>query len=190
MATASNVTAGKPNMTSGAVHYGATNLTMPTSANGSLASGFKDVGYISDAGVTNSNTRNSDQVKAWGGDVVLNPQTEKLDRFSFTMIEILNTDVLKAVHGAANVSGTLSDGIAVNVNSKELDYNAWIIDMVLKGGVLHRIVIPNAKIVEVADVTYTDNGATGYQITLSAEPDSSGNTHYEYFKSAASGGSS
>ncbi len=182
---ASNVSAGKPNV-AGAVYYGATNLTAPTTANGSLAAGFKDVGYISDAGVTNSNTRTSESVKAWGGDTVLNTQTEKTDTFTFTMLEILNTDVLAVVHGSTNVSGTLSAGIAVNVNSKELDYKIWVIDQVMKNGVLHRIVIPYAKITEIADITYTDNGATGYQITLGAEPDSNGNTHYEYFKSASS----
>ena len=78
---ASNVSAGKPNV-AGAVYYGATNLTAPTTANGSLAAGFKDVGYISDAGVTNSNTRTSESVKAWGGDTVLNTQKEKTDTFT------------------------------------------------------------------------------------------------------------
>lgn len=183
--TASNVSAGKPN-TAGAVYYGATSLTAPASASASLASGFKAVGYVSDAGVSNSNTRTSESVKAWGGDTVLNTQTEKTDKFTFTLLEILNTDVLSVVHGSTNVSGTLSGGVTVNVNSKELDYNIWVIDMVMKGGVLHRIVLPYAKITEIADITYTDSGASGYQITLTAEPDSNGNTHYEYFKSASS----
>ena len=97
----------------------------------------------------------------------------------------MNTNVLEVAHGASNVSGALSTGITVNVNSKELDYHIWVIDMVETGGVLHRIVIPYAKIVEIAEVTYKDDGATGYPITLEAEPDSSGNTHYEYFKSAS-----
>ena len=182
--TASNVSAGKPRA-AGAVYYAASTATLPTSADGSLT-GFTDIGYISDAGVTNANSRTSENVKAWGGDTVLSTQTEKTDTFTFTMIEMMNTDVLKIVHGDSNVSGSLSAGIVVNVNAKELEYHKWVIDMVLKGGVLKRIAIPSAKVTEVADVSYTDSDAVGYQITLTAEPDSSGNTHYEYIKTASS----
>ena len=179
MANAANVPAFKPNP-AGAVYYGPITLAAPTSATADLPVGLLDVGYISDEGVTNANGRTSEDVKAWGGDTVLSTQTEKTDRFTFTMLEVLNVNVLKAVHGEENVSGTLETGISVKVNAKELDYHMWIIDMILKGGVLQRMVIPNAKIVEVADVTYTDSGATGYQVTLSAEPDAGGDTHHEY----------
>lgn len=180
--TAANVTAGKPN-TAGAIYYGATTATLPTNVTGALT-GFTGVGYISDAGVTNANSRSSESVKAWGGDTVLNTQTEKTDTFIFTMIETMNDAVLKVVHGEDNVTGTLADGLTVKVNATELDYHAWVIDMILKGGALKRIVIPYAKITEVAEIAYTDNEASGYQVTLSAEPDAQGNSHYEYIKAA------
>lgn len=184
MGNTANVTAGKPRP-AGAIFYGPTTLTAPTSASSTLPDGLLGVGYISDAGVTNANSRSNESVKAWGGDTVLNTQTEKTDRFTFTMIEVMNVNVLKAVHGDDNVSGTLDTGISVKVNANELEYHMWVIDMILKGGVLQRFVIPNAKIVEIADVTYTDSGATGYQVTLSAEPDENGDTHHEYTVKAA-----
>lgn len=182
MSASANVTAGKPS-TAGAVYYGATTATLPTSVSDTLT-GFTDVGYISDAGVTNSNSRTTESIKAWGGDTVLNTQTEKTDRFTFTMLEAMNPAVLKIPYGEDNVTGTLAEGITVTANADELEYHAWVIDMIMKGGALHRIVIPYAKVVEVADVTYTDNGAVGYQVTLAAEPDANGNSHYEYLKSA------
>ena len=180
-----NVSAAKPNAT-GAIFWAPADTAVPTDASTALNAAFKSVGYVSEEGITEKETRTYQDHKAWGGDTVLNTQTEKTDTFTFTLLEILNADVLKVVHGSTNVSGTLSSGITVNVNSKELEYNICVIDMVMKGGVLHRIVLPYAKITEIADITYTDNGASGYQITLAAEPDSSGNTHYEYFKSASS----
>ena len=45
-----------------------------------------------------------------------------------------------------------------------------------------RMVLPKAKISSISDITYADGTAVGYEVTLEAFPDSSGNTHYEYIK--------
>ena len=54
--------------------------------------------------------------------------------------------------------------------------------MILNGA-LKRVVIPAGQVTNVNEVTYDDTSAVGYAVTLSALPDSEGNTHYEYFKS-------
>lgn len=56
--------------------------------------------------------------------------------------------------------------------------------MVLRDGAVKRVVIPNGKISEVGDVQYTDSDAVGYEITITAMPDTAGNTHYEYIQRA------
>lgn len=181
--TVTNVTAGKPKVT-GAVYRAPLGSTIPTDASTALASAFVCLGYCSDAGLVNSNTRENQEIKAWGGDTVLNIQTSKKDSFKLTLIEALNVDVLKAVFGDGNVSGTLATGITVNVNAEELTDSIWVIDMVMRNNALKRIVIPVGKITEMGDTTYSDSAAVGYDVTIGATPDSSGNTHYEYIKAA------
>ena len=178
--TANNVSAGKPKV-GGAVFRAPFGTLLPTRADTDLdESVWKGEGYISEDGVTNSNTRESAEIKAWGGDVVDNVQTDKKDTYKMTFIECLNLEVLKTVYGDGNVSGALETGIAIKVNSAELQSNSYVIDTILKNNALKRHVIPNAKVASIEDVVYKDDEPVGYTVTLSCLPDSQGNTHYEY----------
>lgn len=109
-------------------------------------------------------------------------QTGRPDKFKTKLLEVLNEEVLKTVYGDDNVSGTLSEGIKVIVNSNEMEAYSWVFEMVLKKAV-KRIVVPCATVTNVSDIVYKDNDGIGYDVELSAEPDSTGNTHYEYIKS-------
>jgi hypothetical protein len=177
--TATNVTAGKPKV-GGAIYRAPIGTTIPTDATTALGTAFVCLGYVSEDGLTNDNSPESEDIKAWGGDTVLTLQTSKEDTFGFTLIEALNVEVLKTIYGDDNVTGTLSTGITVTANTKELDEYVWAIDMVLRDGALKRIVIPDGKVSEVGTITYADGDAVGYETTLGTSPDASGNTHYEY----------
>ena len=121
MPNVENVTTGKPKV-GGAVYRAPVGTTLPTDATTALNEAFKELGYVSEDGLVNSNSPESDDVKSWGGDVVLNMQTDKPDKMKFTLIEVLNIEVLKAVYGDDNVTGDIENGITVKANAKDQEF--------------------------------------------------------------------
>lgn len=179
MSDAQNVTTAKPKI-GGAVHVAPLGTALPTDATTALEEAFKTLGYISEDGLKNANSLSTENIKAWGGAIVDTVQTEKTDEFSYKLIEALNVDVLKDVYGEENVTGTLETGITVKANAKEVEARVLVIDMILKAGVLKRIVIPIGKTAEIGEISYADADAIGYELKVSAAPDTAGQTHYEY----------
>lgn len=179
MPNVSNVSAGQPKV-AGAVFRAPTGTTLPTDASTALNSAFVDLGYVSEDGVTNNNSAESDNVKAWGGDTVLVLQTEKPDEWTLTLIEAMNQNVLKTVYGDANVTVGTGGLITVQAKADQLADNSYVIDMKLKGGAMKRVVIPNGSLSALGEVVYKDDEPIGYEITLQALPDANGVTHYEY----------
>jgi len=182
MANSQNVSTAKPKI-GGAIYSAPLGTVLPTDATTALDVAFKSLGYVSEDGLTNTNSPESDKIKAWGGDTVATVQTSKEDTFSYTLIESLNVDVLREVYGEENITGDLDTGITIKANSKELPAHVIVIDMILNGGILKRVVLGNAKVSEVGDISYTDGSAVGYETTLDALPfGEDGNTHIEYIQ--------
>lgn len=172
------VAAGKPKI-GGAVFVAPVGTPLPTDAKTDLNIAFKGIGYVTDDGLENNNAPDSDTQKAWGGDIVLTFSKDVTDEFTLGLLQSLDPEVLKVVYGDENVTGDLTSGIAVKVNAAEKPAHSWVIDVVMKDA-MKRIVIPSAKITDLDKITYKDDEAVNYGITLTAVADSTGNTHYEY----------
>lgn len=164
-----NVSAGKPNA-SGAIWWAPLNSTLPPDATTALDAAFACLGYVSEDGLTHSKSKDVETVHAWGGDAVLATETNHTETFQFTLIEILNTEVLEFIYGSGNVSGTLATGITVKANTTEAANCVLVIELAQRNGAVARYVLPNAKLTELGDVTYTDTAAVGYPATVTALP--------------------
>ena len=178
-----NVSTGKPKI-EGAVYTAPLGTTLPTDALSALPAAWKELGYVSEDGFTNNNSRETEELKAWGGDVVDTPLTNYTDAIKLKFIEILNVEVLKAVYGKDNVSGDLDNGITIRANSREAVSMSWVIDMILRGGVMKRTVIPEAKLKEMSEIVYKDNEDVGYECTYQCFGYDTwdGDTHREYIQ--------
>ena len=181
------VTVGKP-QAGGAIFRGPIGVQLPTSATEGLAEQLVNLGYCNEDGLTNSQSMTTGDIKAWGGDVVDSPLTEHADTFQFKLIQSLDPEVLKTVYNSDNVTGDLANGLTVRVNSTDHENYSWVIDMLMKNGLLKRIVIPNAKITALADIVYKDDTVVAYDVTLTAFSDSTGTKHYEYLSEPVASG--
>lgn len=178
-----NVAAAKPKVTGGA-YRGPLGTALPVDSTTVLNVAFKGLGYIGEDGVEFNPARSTDKKRAFGGDVVKVLQTEYSETWTFTLIESLNAEVLKTVHGDSNVTttaptttaGTLQ---AVKSNGDVLPNSEWIFEMI-DGAAKRRVVLPNAKVTEVGEVTFQDGELVAYPVTLEAFEDTSGNNSYSY----------
>ena len=131
MSDVNKVSYGKPKV-GGAISVAPLGSPLPKDAKSDLEAVYKNLGYVSEDGLTNANSPDADRIKAWGGDTVLVVSTEKPDTFEFTLIETVNVDVLKVVYGEDNVVGDLATGITVTANADQALPHVYVIDMTLK----------------------------------------------------------
>lgn len=180
MNDATKVSFGKPKAT-GAVFVAPAGTALPTNATAALNAAFKGMGYVSEDGLVNSVETDTETVTAWGGDQVLSGQTSFAETFTVNLIET-NTEALKLYYGDANVivDGT-TGAITVKQNSKVLPKVVVVFELVLTGGRVKRIVVPNAQITDRSgEITYVDGEPIAYPAVFNAYPDVNGDTHTEY----------
>lgn len=184
MNDANNVSFGKPKAT-GAVFVAPHGTTLPTNATSDLDAAFKGLGYVSEDGLVNNTEVDTENVNAWGGDLVLVGQTSFMETFMVNLIES-NAEALKVYYGEDNVTVS-GDNITVKQTSGMLPKVSVVFEIVLSGGRIKRIVVPNAQIVDRSgEITYVDGEAIAYPALFQAYPDEDGSTHTEYFAVVAS----
>lgn len=156
--------------------------TGPTDAVAPVAATYKDVGYIHEDGVTQTIDTDTSDIKAWqNGDVVRKIQTSH--DYTLNMKFIETTDTTLGLYYADD-SATAT---AIKVTGAQSAHKAWVLDVV-DGDRTVRIVLPDAQITERGDVTYKNDEAIAYEVTITAYPDASGVKAYLYLDAGETGG--
>lgn len=169
------VSTGKPK-TTGAVHWAPLGTEVPDSTSDELSSAYLDLGYLTEDGVAQD--RSSNSVKEWGGQDVIVMVDEI---FKINLLQSKDINVLKLVFGAENVLVDSQTGeITVKAAADYSQSGVFVFDMIMRGGVPRRIVVPNGSVSEIGGVTYKRNDAIVYPVTIQGNPDADGYCHYEY----------
>lgn len=155
---------------------------LPTDTTTSLNGAFASLGYVDDDGVTRSEDKPNTPQFAWGGAKVASLQQHYNLTFKFKLMQILDPDVLKAVHGDSNVSvlaATVSSGTITTVKLNPLlTTNAeWVIESFYQL-TTQRVVVPIARVTQLADTQWTHKALAVYNATLECFPDAQGNFAY------------
>lgn len=158
---------------------------LPTSAIGAPDELYVNLGHVGDDGLERTENRNNQEKFNWGGNLVAVLQQEYGLEIKFTLLQVMNADVQKAVHGDSNVTVTPGDAdqgaeIAAKLNAKLLPTGSWVFDG-FYNLIEMRLVVPIGRITQIAPVKWSHKDLTGYECTLKPFPDSEGNHGYQYY---------
>lgn len=155
--TADNVVVG----ITGKVYVGATTATAPTTSTSTLT-GFTELGYVSADGVTFTQERSTNQIRAWqNADLVREIVTEGTVTYQFMLLETTEA-VIEAYFGGTLVGGKIEVNPAATGGRK-----SFVID-VIDGAKAIRHYVPSGEILTVEAQQIQNGEAVGYGVTVTA----------------------
>lgn len=182
---ANNVLAAKPKVTGG-VWVAPVGTALPTTEVATLNVAFKTPGYITDDGLKRTEDRDTDDVKAWGGDTILVTQNGVEATLEVAFAEYLNAETQKLIYGDSNVTvtaATVSAGTKTVIVGKlgtPAPKKSWIVE-VFSGTAVGRLVFPIVQVTETDEVSYKDDELAARGVKATLFPDATGAYFYEYW---------
>lgn len=178
------IVAPSPRVTGG-VRVAPLGTALPTDAVTPLSSAFISLGRISDDGVDKTESRPKTDKFDWGGSLIASLQDSFMLTLKFKLLQLVNEDVQKAVHGEDNVvvtaaNGTHGNQLAAAINAKLLDQGVYVIDAYYQQ-TSGRLVVPIARPVEVGQLKWVHKDLAAYELTVQAFADNDNNMAYEYW---------
>lgn len=174
---AEQVTVGSAAAT-GAIYVAPVETALPTDATTAL-SGYTLLGFTSDAGVTISESGNTQSIYAWEGRVeVYNTRTEYTEQIAFTPIQC-NADVAKLIWGDDMVTVGSNGSILAKHHGKTMAPVHIVIETTPRDGIVKRF-CQKSQLSERGESVMDGTQVDGRQLTFNNLADENGVTCYEY----------
>jgi hypothetical protein len=171
----------------GAVYAAPMGTTLPDDTGDSWNAAFKDLGYISEDGITEAHEDDVAEIPAWqNGQIVRRMIKGTSCTYTFTVIETTKT-ALEIYYKGATVTGTHASGVgpaSIEIGTPQADRRAWGFD-VLDGDKIVRWVVPEGEVTERGEVVYKNDEPFGYELTITAYPGDDGVHTFKYFSDLA-----
>lgn len=173
MATGTDaILAAAPVTATGGVLFGDTSVAAPTDAVTALDPAWLKGGFIGEDGVVRTTDASDEDIRAWGGDTVKVVRTEHSISYVWTFLESANAEVLKLIHGEANVT-VAGNKVTVKHTSHMPPRQSFVLDM-SDGETKIREYIADGQLTSSGDVTFVHSDVIRYEVTLKCFPDSAG----------------
>lgn len=175
-----NVSAGK-GLKGGYIFTAPVGTELPVDITTKLNPAFKVLGFLSEDGITISVDEDSNDLVDMNGDIMDSTYSNRSETVAFTLAEI-KAGTFRTQHGSLNV--TDENGlISIKHNGDNHDSNSYIFELLLKDNRRWRMVVPNAKLSELGDLTISSSELCQRELTLKCAVDANGNTIYDYIES-------
>lgn len=178
----SQIVAPSPNILGG-IWRAPLGTTLPIDTTTALTSPFVSLGYVDDDGLTRNESRPNTKKFAWGGALIASLQQSYSVTFTFKLVQVLDADVLKAVHSDGNVSvaaptTTVGTVTTTTLNPTLNKNGVWAFESFYQLTTM-RQAAPIARVTQVRPYKWTHKDLAVYDVDLECFPDANGNFVYK-----------
>lgn len=165
-----NAFIGAPPIDGGVYFNAPLGTDLPTTATEALDPAFADHGAVGEDGIDVAQSRSSNDVRMFGGDVFIDVQSEYSETITLTLLEDDNDAVLATAFGDANVEkteATAEDGTKRTIyhTSEPLPIKSHVVKAV-SGEKSKTYVVERGRVAEVAAIKDVHSDVTKRQITI------------------------
>ena len=154
----------------GTVWVAAVNATEPTTPTATPAAGWADLGFISEDGVTFTDSKETESVGVWQSFYAARRIQISKDATVSFMLKQWNPDTVSLAFGGGTVTEPSASVYKyVPPSPEELDERALMIDW-QDGDKNYRLIMPKGMVIEAVETNLTRSGAADLPITFAATP--------------------
>lgn len=159
--------------------YGVTNATAPTNASASLAAAFKEIGAVSEDGVSEATSQDRTDVFIWQGNTLARRIPGQFSK-TYTVAAAETNLITLGVNFPGSTITQTAEGVTVAEKPPSTDIRQWVLHGI-DGTRALRIYLPTAEVTSRGDVVWSAGDVTVYEWEISAYVDGSGVVAYRYY---------